>query len=149
MAEDELARRLRAMSRRLLGVDYGRVRLGIAVSDALGITASPLGHVPRSDDAQAATVVVALAQRESAVGIVLGLPLHAHGAAGANVRWVRDFADQLRRRTQLPLHEVDERYSSVEAEERLRAQGRWPAPPGQIDALSAVILLERFLAGER
>jgi RNase H-fold protein (predicted Holliday junction resolvase) len=44
---------------------------------------------------------------------------------------------------------VDERYSSSEAEEELRAMGRWPAPKGQVDAQSAVILLRRFLAGEQ
>jgi putative Holliday junction resolvase len=135
---------------RLLGIDYGRVRVGIAVCDELGILASPLGFIPRPDDLSAARTVAALAARERAVGLVIGLPLHAAGQAGANVRWVRAFAKILRGVCPLPLHEVDERYSSSEAEERLRARGTWPpANRGDVDALSAAIVLERYLAGER
>jgi putative Holliday junction resolvase len=134
---------------RLLGIDYGRVRVGIAVSDALGITTTPIGFIPRTDDRQVATVIAQLARRERAEAIVIGLPLHAHGAAGANVRWVRAFVAELARHCPLPVHEVDERYSSSEAEAALREEGRWPAAKGQIDARSAAILLRRYLDGER
>ena len=105
---------------RLLGVDYGRVRIGIAVCDELGISITPIGFVPRSDDRSAAAVVAHLAAREEVVGLVIGLPLHAHGDAGANVRWVRAFTAHLAKVCALPIHEVDERYSSSEAEEALR-----------------------------
>ena len=133
---------------RLLGVDYGRVRIGIAVCDELGISITPIGFVPRSDDRSAAAIVAQLAAREQVAGIVIGLPLHAHGAAGANVRWVRTFVGELRKVCRLPVHEVDERYSSSEAEEALRAEGRWPAAKGVVDARSAGILLRRWLDGE-
>jgi putative Holliday junction resolvase len=102
---------------RLLGVDYGRVRIGLAVCDELGIATRALGFVRREDDAQAAKIVAETARRERAEGVVIGLPLHAHGAEGANVRWVRDFLKELAKHIQLPVHEVDERYSSAEAEE--------------------------------
>lgn len=134
---------------RMLALDYGRARIGVAVSDALGITAQPLGFIPRSDDRQAAAVVAALAKKEQVGGIVIGLPLHAHGAAGENVAWVRAFLVELQAVCALPIHELDERYTTSEAEDRLRRRGEWPAPPGRVDALSAVILLERHLAGER
>jgi putative holliday junction resolvase len=134
---------------RLLGVDYGRVRLGVAVCDELGISIRGLGHIPRSDDAAAARVVAALAAREGVTGIVIGLPLHAHGDAGANVRWVRAFTAQLAKACSLPIHEVDERYSSSEAEEQLRAEGKWPAKRGEVDARAAAILLRRWLDGEK
>lgn len=133
---------------RLLGVDYGRVRIGVAVCDELGISIRGLGHVPRTDDASAAKVVAALAAREGVTGIVIGLPLHAGGASGGNVRWVRAFTAQLAKVCNLPVHEVDERYSSSEAEEQLRDEGRWPAKPGEVDARSAAILLRRWLEGE-
>jgi putative Holliday junction resolvase len=133
---------------RLLGIDYGRVRIGVAACDALGITANPIGFVPRTDDAQAATVVAALAKRERAEGIVIGLPLHVSGDAGENVAWVRAFIAALAAVCPLPVIEVDERYSTAEAENRLRERGRWPAKAGQIDAMSAAILLERHLNGE-
>ncbi len=134
---------------RLLGVDYGRVRIGLAVSDELGIATRALGHVRRENDAQAAQVVAAVALREQVTGVVIGLPLHASGKAGGNVRWVRDFLAELAKHLQLPVFEVDERYSSQEAEEQLRAEGTWPAPAGAVDARCAAILLRRHLDGER
>jgi putative holliday junction resolvase len=134
---------------RLLGIDYGRRRIGLAISDDLGIATRPLGFVPRVDDAQAALVVAQMAKRERADAMVIGLPLHAHGAEGANVRWVRAFVAELAKVSQLPVHEVDERYSSSEAEEQLRAEGNWPAAHGVVDARCAAILLRRYLDGER
>lgn len=134
---------------RLLAIDYGRVRLGMAVCDELGLVATPLGFIPRQDDTQAARTVAALARREQVAGLVIGLPLHSHGAEGGNVRWVRAFIAELAKHCPLPVHEVDERYSSAEAEEILRAKGKWPAKAGDVDAEAAAILLRRFLAGER
>ncbi len=134
---------------RLIGIDYGRVRIGLAVCDELGIATRALGHVRREDDAQAARLVAAVAKQERAEGLVIGLPLHAHGKEGGNVRWVRDFTAELAKHCQLPVHEVDERYSSQEAEEQLKAEGAWPADPGAVDARCAAILLRRWLDGER
>lgn len=136
--------------RRLLGIDYGRVRIGVAVVDELGIAPRPLGFIPRVSDAAAARVVAGLAAEQRVAGIVIGLPVHAHGGQGANVRWVRDFIAALRGATALPIDEVDERYSSVEAEEALRELGRWPPRhKGQVDAMAAALLLRRYCAGER
>ena len=134
---------------RLLGVDYGRVRIGLAVCDELGIATSALGYVRRETDQQAAVIVAEMAKRERVAGIVIGLPLHAHGDAGGNVKWVRDFTKELAKVCALPVHEVDERYSSAEAEEQLRAEGRWPPKFGDVDARCAAILLRRWLDGER
>ena len=133
---------------RLLGVDYGRVRIGLAVSDALGIDAKPLGFLRRTTDAQAAQMVAAVAIKEKVGGIVLGLPLNADGSKGGNVRWVRAFRTELAKATKLPITLVDERYSSEEAEEELRLRGKMPKERGWIDAQSAVIVLRRHLAGE-
>ena len=133
---------------KLLGVDYGRARLGLAISDALRISIKPIGHINRESDAQAAAVLAALAQQEHATAIVIGLPLHAHGDAGENVEWVRSFCTALKQQTALPIHEVDERYTSSEAEAFLRDQGQWPAAPGVIDARAACIILQRFVQGD-
>ncbi len=136
------------MKPRLLGIDYGRARIGLAVSDALGIGATPLGFVKRESDAQAATVIAALAAKERVGGLVLGLPLNADGSQGGNVRWVRAFQAELAKCTTLPITLVDERYSSGEAEAALRAAGKWPCDPGWLDAQAAAIVLRRHLAGE-
>jgi len=135
---------------RLLAIDYGRVRVGLASCDELGITTRPLGFVRRESDVQVATIVAEVAKKERVVALVIGLPVHANGQAGANVRWVRDFVRLLAARCPLPVHEVDERYSSGEAEQALRDEGRWPPKDkGDIDAKSAAILLRRYLDGER
>jgi putative holliday junction resolvase len=134
---------------RLLGIDYGKARIGVAVCDELGIATRPVGFIPRQTDRQAALLVAELAKRESAEAIVIGLPLHANGDAGENVKWVRAFIAELAKVCALPVHEVDERYSSSEAEDALKSEGKWPATPGQVDAKAAAILLRRHLDGER
>ena len=133
---------------RLLGIDYGRVRIGLAVCDDLGISTTQLGFVRRESDGAAAVVVAAVAKREQVQALVIGLPLHAHGAEGANVRWVRGFIAELAKQCSYPVHEVDERYSSSEAEEQLKAEGPWPAPAGAVDARCAAIILRRYLDGD-
>lgn len=133
---------------RLLGVDYGRARIGLAVSDALGLGAKPLGFVARTSDAQAATLVAAVAAHERVGGIILGLPINADGSHGGNARWVEQFRIHLAKATALPITLVDERYSSSEAEAELREAGAWPAKPGALDAQAAAIVLRRHLAGE-
>jgi putative Holliday junction resolvase len=132
---------------RLLGIDYGLARIGLAVCDPLGIATRPIGFVPRTDDAQAARIIAGVARQEQAEAIVLGLPLNADGSSGEAVGWVRGFAAVLARACSLPIHEQDERYSSGEAEELLKQEGRWPAKPGEVDAKVAAILLRRYLDG--
>jgi putative Holliday junction resolvase len=133
---------------RLMGIDYGRVRIGIATCDELGISTRPLGFIPRESDAKAAAIIAELAKREGVEALVIGLPLHANGAAGANVKWVKEFIKILANVCPLTVHKVDERYSSSEAEEALKEEGKWPASKGQVDAKSAAILLRRYLDGE-
>ena len=77
------------------GPDFRRVRIGIATCDELGISTRPLGFVPRETDAKAAAIIASLAHREGAQALVIGLPLHANGDAGGNVRWVREFLEEL------------------------------------------------------
>ena len=129
----------------LLGIDYGRARIGIALSDRLGISTTPFGFIQRTTDNEAAQMVAGLARQENVLGIVLGLPLHAAGDEGTSVSRVRRFIKRLRIHSDLPVYEVDERWSSEEAEEILRSEGNWPAKPGDIDARSAAIILRRHL----
>ncbi len=134
---------------RLLGIDYGRVRIGIATCDELGISTRPLGFIPRETDEKAAQIIAELAKREGVEALVIGLPLNANGSKGGNVKWVNDFIEKLAAVCPLTVHKVDERYSSSEAEEALKEEGKWPATKGQIDAKSAAILLRRYLDGEK
>ena len=134
--------------KKLLAVDYGRVRLGLATGDTLGIAVTLIGFIRRESDAQAAQVVAQVARQHGCEGILVGLPLHANGQRGANVAWVEAFKVELAKHCSLPVAEVDERYSSLEAEDLLRERGEWPPKPGRSDAAAAAVLLRRYQAGE-
>ena len=136
------------MSGRILAVDYGRKRIGIAISDPLGISMKTLGHISRESDTQAAKILSALIQNENASELVIGLPLHSHGDAGENVEWVEKFLIELAKHSTITVHKVDERYSSQEAEAILKEEGKWPAKPGELDAKAALVILRRHLSGE-
>lgn len=135
--------------KKLLAIDYGRVRVGLATGDPLGISLTLIGFVRRESDAQVAAVVAQVAHQHGAEGVIIGLPLHANGDRGANVKWVEGFVRELNKHLSLPIIEVDERYSSTEADELLQERGEWPPKPGRRDAAAAAILLRRFYAGER
>src|SRR4051812_22762024 len=93
--------------KRLMAIDYGRVRIGLATCDELGIATRPLGFVPRQDsDAAAAKVIAQMARQEAIEAIVIGLPLHEKGQEGENVRWVRAFLVELAKVCPLPVHEA-------------------------------------------
>ncbi|MFW5698881.1 MAG: Holliday junction resolvase RuvX [Planctomycetota bacterium] len=132
----------------LLGIDFGHRHLGVALSDELGFSTEPVGFIARQSDAQAATVVAQLAVHHRAVAIVLGLPLNADGSEGKAVRLVRAFGRLLAQHTDLPLFYADERYTSEEAHEALRAAGEKDPPPGRVDAKAAAIILRRHLDAE-
>ena len=134
--------------KKLLAIDYGRVRVGLATGDPMGISLTLIGFIRRESDTQAAQVVAQVARQHAAEGLIIGLPLHANGDRGANVKWVTAFRSELARFCPLPVVEVDERYSSTEADDLLRERGEWPPKPGRRDAAAAAILLRRFQAGE-
>ncbi|MDH4159834.1 MAG: Holliday junction resolvase RuvX, partial [Actinomycetota bacterium] len=95
-----------------LGVDPGRVRIGVAVSDADGLLATPLATVPAG--AGQWQRLAELAAQTAAVEIVVGMPLLLSGAEGQAARDARDFGGRLAERTGLPVRLVDERLSTVE-----------------------------------
>ncbi len=134
----------------MVAVDYGRRRIGVAVSDPGRVLASP--HVTLANRAPAGEPPVSLVElvRElEAVEIVVGIPLNMDGTEGPMAREARSFARRLSRGTGLEVHERDERLSSVEAERRLRElelpRGK-RREKGRRDRLAAAVLLEDFLA---
>lgn len=130
---------------RLLGIDYGTKRLGLAVSQ--GTTALPLGALERKDDRAAVRALIRLAERESITGFILGEPRRLDGSRGDAALRVSRFAERLRQESGMTVELVDETLTSIEAARRLRAGGYDPARhPERIDAVSAQILLEEALA---
>jgi putative holliday junction resolvase len=132
--------------RRILALDLGKKRIGLAISDPLGITAQGLPNLVRTNKRTDLDLLGQLA-REREVGlIVLGNPINMKGAEGRQSAWVRDFGAAIESRLGLPVRFWDERLTSVEAGRVLRSSGiSIEKRAAAVDQLSAVILLQSYL----
>jgi putative Holliday junction resolvase len=137
------------MSRRLLGVDLGTKRIGLALSEPGGIV-SPLAVLSaRPGVEDNARAILEVARQYDAQAVIVGLPLNMDGTEGPQARLSRAFAEAIGRLGSLPVHLHDERLTSHAADRRLvdRDLTRKKSKARQ-DAVAAQILLESFLAGE-
>lgn len=135
---------------RVLGLDVGERRIGVALSDALGLTAQRLTVIERASTAGAIEALVTLAQRHHAQQIVIGLPLSLQGARGPQAQRVAAFGDALRRQTTLPIHFVDERLTTRQGERVLAQTGSSSRRRKQlIDQVAAQLILQHFLDAQR
>jgi putative holliday junction resolvase len=137
---------LNAHRTRTLALDLGKKRIGMAISDPLGITAQGLPNLERTNR-RADVALLEQLVREREVGLILmGNPINMGGQEGRQSAWVREFAGDLERRTGLPVKFWDERLTSVEAGRVLRASGIGiEKRAAAVDRLSAVILLQSYL----
>jgi len=133
-------------NRRILALDLGKKRIGIAISDPLGITAQGLPNLNRTNKRSDLAALGELA-REREVGLFLmGNPINMRGTEGRQSGWVREFGSALEARTGLPVKFWDERLTSVEAGRVLRSSGiSIEKRAAAVDRLSAVILLQSYL----
>ena len=130
----------------LLGLDPGRRAIGVAGSDATRRMATPLETLRRSAWPRDLERLQRLADARAAAGLVVGLPLNMDGSEGPQARAAGRMARALARGLGLPALLWDERLSSFEAEERMRAQGLgWRERAGRIDAVAASVILEDAL----
>ena len=132
--------------RRILALDLGRKRIGLAISDELGITAQGLDTIERTGRREDIELLRRLAMERGVRQFLIGDPLHMSGEASRQGEYTRDFARELERKTGIPVVFRDERWTSREAERTLRGSGiandrRKPT----IDRLSAVLLLQNYL----
>jgi putative holliday junction resolvase len=138
------------MTGRILSIDFGKRRIGLALSDPTRTIASPLTTLSRREGKRPPWPEIQRVIEENEVSeVVLGLPLDLAGEEGDWAREVRTFGEQLVRRTGLPLHWVDERMSSVLAERAVRGIGLKRSQREEkerVDAAAAAILLQQFLA---
>jgi putative Holliday junction resolvase len=131
-----------------LGVDVGKVRIGVANSDPHGMLATPVATVARGEGDVAR--ILAEAVERGAVEIVVGLPLALSGGDSASTQDARDFASRVARATATPVRLVDERLSTVSANRAMRATGRSTKKSRSvIDQVAAVIILQHALDAER
>ena len=137
---------------RALGIDYGERRIGLALSDATGLLASPWKRLPNDGNAIAAARKLAeeirvLQADESGLGaVVLGLPRRLSGEATEQTAKVQLLARELGTRVDVPIVLQDERLTSHEAEELLAQRERdWRRRKDQLDAMAAALILQDFL----
>lgn len=135
---------------KILAVDWGSVRLGLAVSDDLGLTAQGLESLPRVNEP---TDLAAIAEHVGRLGVeavVVGLPRNMDGSLGASAEAAQRFAVALRDRLGLPVHLWDERLTSLAAERVLiDARVRRRARRGLVDRVAATMILQGFLDRQR
>ena len=132
---------------RILAVDWGERRIGLAVSDDLGILATGLPTLEIRGGAEAVARVADTIRTVEADSVVVGLPLTLKGERGEAARAVERFADALRRETPVDVSLFDERLTSAMAERRMRERGEKPrGRKTRVDQGAAVALLEGWLA---
>lgn len=139
-----------AASGRLGGIDYGTVRIGVAISDPGQSIASPLDvYQVRSPDLNA-KYFQRLAEAEKLVGWVVGLPVHMSGDPSEKSREAIVFGKWLSQQTELPVVWVDERYSTARAREILNQSNlSGKKRKAQLDKIAAQVLLTTYLDGDR
>lgn len=138
------------MQKRKIGLDVGDVRIGVAVSDLMGLCANPREtYVRKKDDAEAdIAYFVEYAKREDADAFVVGLPMNMDGTEGPRAELTRVFGEALRERSGLDVVYMDERLTTVSAERMLiGADVRREKRKKVIDKVAATIILQSYLDG--
>ena len=133
---------------RIMALDVGDRRIGVALSDPLGMLASPLTTIERAtpDTDAAIDAVLALAEEHEAAEILVGIPYLMSGRIGAQARITLDFAQALAERTRIPVTHTDERLSSVQADRMLaQSSGASTRDRGRTDAAAAAVILQAYL----
>ena len=134
---------------RVLALDVGKKRVGLAVSDELGITAQGIATLQRTRIREDLENLKRIATHWNAQTLLVGRPLHMNGSESRQSEYTREFAERLQRHLKLPLIFWDERLTSVEAGRVLRQTGAsLEQRKSAVDRLSAVLLLESYLASQ-
>ncbi len=136
-----------ARAGRLLGLDIGDRRIGLAVSIPPGQLILPAGYLQRRNRRSDIAAILEQAGQRDAVAIIAGMPYEAHGRFGEQARKTATLVRALRRAADIPVLTVDESFSSNAAANDLLQSGQSPSrEPGAVDAAAAVTILRRFLA---
>lgn len=132
---------------RYLAVDYGRKRIGLAISDTIGMIASPAGFIERrAGKRPPITKILARAQELEAVGFILGLPLDGEGNETEWTAEIRALGAEIAKRTGMPVRFMDERFTTAAALRTIRELGESTrGRKGDVDSLAATILLQNAL----
>jgi len=131
---------------RILGLDYGSRRIGVALCDELGITAQGIATIVRKNRAADLGAIADLVRRHGVERIVVGYPLRLDGSEGIQCEKINRFIRRLEGRLSLPVIRWDETLSTKEAEELLRERGLSPEKRREVvDRVAACLILQRYL----
>jgi putative Holliday junction resolvase len=131
---------------KIIGLDYGEARIGVAVSDMLETIANPLDTVSEKDREKQLEKVLDIIKREGVEKIVVGLPRRMDGSMGHRAEYTKSFAEELSERSSLPYVMWDERLSSAEAHRMLEAGGvSGKKRKTKVDKIAAVLILQTYL----
>jgi putative Holliday junction resolvase len=131
---------------RILAVDPGGRRVGLALTDPLRIIASPYKTLLISSNEDAAEQISEVIQKEQVTEVVVGVPLRPGEAKSEQAKRVETFIEVLKARIDQPVYTIDESYSSVEAEESLHHMGKKVGDDkGAVDRIAAAIILKQYL----
>ena len=134
------------LRRRILGLDVGSKRIGVAVSDPLGITAQGLDTIQRQNKRRDWAALGEVLAKYDVAEIVVGLPLRLTGAEGTQSGKMRLFADDLKAKFGLPVHLWDERWTSTEANRLLRETNLSIEKRGKaVDRMAAILILQSWM----
>ena len=132
------------LRRRLLGIDLGKARIGVAVSDELGMLAHPLETIPAAGDALKR--IAQIVQEKNAERVIVGLPRHMNGSVGIGATEALAFADKLRALVPCEVVTWDERLTTTAANRALRASGRKTRESRAfVDQVAAQMILQGYL----
>ncbi len=135
---------------RIMALDVGSKRIGVAVTDPLGITAQGLDTIQRQNKRRDLEALGQVFAKYGVREIVVGLPLRLSGAEGTQSEKMRQFADELREKSGLPVHLWDERWTSTEANRLLRETDLSIKKRGQaVDRMAAVLILQSWMEAHR
>ncbi len=131
---------------RVLGIDYGERRIGLALSDPMGIIAKPLKIIDRKNTTNYFAEILNTSKEKNANIIVVGLPLTLRGKQSKQTEIVLKFIEKLTQLGKIPVVPVDERLSSISAKKSLQLQGvKTGHEKGRVDETAAAIILQEYL----
>ena len=135
---------------RVMAIDYGDARTGVAISDVTGMLAGSATVIHSRDDQRVLDELVRLIQSHRVDELVMGFPRNMDGTEGPRAELYRAFAARLEERSGMPVHLWDERRTTIEAHQILHASGkRMKSHKKTVDAVAATLILEGYLARKR
>lgn len=133
---------------RIMAIDFGTRRVGLAVSDPLGITAQGLPTIDTREIKDVLSYIQTIVQEKGVGKIVVGMPRNMNGSIGPKGKEVEEFVRKLKTKTGLEVETWDERLTSVQSQKSMREMGTSQRKKGTVDRIAATLILQSYLDGQ-